>query len=344
MRTSRAVALLPLLLALVAAKDDAMEEATVMLDAMELGIGGQERALEMESVMPDDEDEMPDSIAMDSEDDSLLAELASATTTSASTATGTPSTLSPTTSRTTATETSETSLSTGTVGAEATQVTTTTPTQTTTTTKATTMSTTTTMTTLTTMTTTTTTTGIVEGTVHFEVTGGSAPDLVTAFNSDSTGEVAQALSNSIAAGIDGVAADDVTITGVELTTERRLLLAFLQSGRRLTTSTVGVVVRYEIAVASRSGMTSDEVVAALSSSEAVAAIEDSLSAELQQVDPSLTIAALEVEAVVVTRTTTTAHGTTEQEQEVVFLDSSAFATTWHSSLALAGCIAWLRTL
>jgi len=148
-------------------------------------------------------------------------------------------------------------------------------------------------------------TGIVVGNLSFVVTNGSASDLVDAFENETDGAVESALAASIAAGADGVSEDNVTITSVEVT--------LAQSER--------VVVEFAIAEST----IADEVAAALTSDEGKSAIETSLTVELQAIDPSLTVADIEVGAVVTTATTT--------GNEVVNFAARCYA--WQGSLVLA---------
>jgi len=153
-------------------------------------------------------------------------------------------------------------------------------------------------------TTTTTTTALIEGSLSFEVTGGNASDLVDDFENDTDGSVASALATSIASGADGVEPENVTILSVELdsTNVRLLRSANLRSSRALQ-GNPGIVVQYHITVPA--GQDGAAVVAALTSTGGVAAIEDALTTELQAVDPSLTIGSVEVVAEVVEATTAT---------------------------------------
>jgi len=127
-------------------------------------------------------------------------------------------------------------------------------------------------------------------------------DIVEAYNNDTTGAVALALQEAIAAPIEGASAENVTILGVQAEV-RRLTLTSLR-GRSLQTNT-GIVVDYVITLPASLVQNATEVAAALTSDTAVAVIEEALVAELQAIDPSLTVTSLQVEATVVQVTTVT---------------------------------------
>jgi len=113
------------------------------------------------------------------------------------------------------------------------------------------------------------------------------------FNNNAGGETETALTNGIASGIDGVEAEDVDITDVQLAnSSRRLGLRALQSAQ-------GVVVSYEITVPSN--LVAEDVATHLESAAAATAISTSLNTELT----SFSIQQVEVMAAVVTTTTST---------------------------------------
>ncbi|KAL9139686.1 Light-harvesting complex [Amphidinium carterae] len=182
---------------------------------------------------------------------------------------------------------------------------------------------------------TTTTTALVEGSLSFEVTNGSASDLVDGFANDTDGTVAQALATAIAAGADGVEAENVTILSVaadNTTSGRRLASAHLRSSRALQAN-AAVVVEYRIVVPA--GADSAAVADALTSSNGAAAIEAALTTELQAVDPSLTVGSIEVVAEVVQVSTAT---TTVTERD------SSFARRAVNSLGSLGLAFSIATL
>mmetsp|Transcript_47514 Transcript_47514/g.87304 ORF Transcript_47514/g.87304 Transcript_47514/m.87304 type:complete len:269 (-) Transcript_47514:213-1019(-) len=174
-------------------------------------------------------------------------------------------------------------------------------------------------------------TGIVRGTLSFTVTSGNASDLVDDFENDADGAVASALATSIAAGPAGVSEENVTITSVALNpAERRVQAARIHLGRSLTVSE-SVMVEYTIAFFGSDGpSTAEEVVAALTSNNGTAAIESSLTTELQAIDPSMTIADIEVDAVAVSGSTSTTIN--------VVVNFAARHCSWLGSVVLA-CIA-----
>jgi len=185
---------------------------------------------------------------------------------------------------------------------------------------------------------------VVDGTLTLDFGSGSAGDFMEAYNTDDSGEVTQALTEAVAAPLDDVTADDVTITGVELSPSTRRLGWKMK--RRLTAT--GIIAMFEIdvteVVAQGGSLDAAAIADSLSSATAATAITTALNDGLAAASIPLEVAQISVAAQVQTTTTTIATTSTLTSSQIGPSGTSSTTARASKSVTRRGSGAVVATL